>query len=282
MTTAEGDVGRAEIAAVLSDLGLSDGVLCVHSSLRSFGTVAGGPDAIIDGVLDVGATLLVPTSSSRFCKAPKPSGLPPIPYNSENDGSIPAQGHVPPAGYRTSATFVEPDMGAVPAALLRRPERRRGDHPLNSFSAIGPAAGRLIEPTTPTDVFAPLTGLVGLGGSVVCMGVGLDTVTLLHLAELNAGLRLLTRWGMYADGSVRSARHGGCSSGFGRLAPVVAPALRQATVGASSWLILDAATLLDVATAAFAADPDAGHCADRDCIRCNDQTAYGRRRTDLR
>jgi aminoglycoside 3-N-acetyltransferase len=273
------DAVRAEdITAAAEQAGLAGRPVIVHSSLRSFGAVDGGPAAVVRGLLDAGATLVVPTSTFRFCRAPAPSGWRPLPYNSEDDGSIPPAGTVSSHGYSVDAQFVDPAMGAVPAAVLRDMQRRRGDHPLNSFTAIGPDADALVAGQTPFDVYAPLRELVRRGGAVAAMGVGLDAVTLLHLAELEAGLRLLRRWGRYADGRVVEARHGGCSRGFERLATAVAPAERRSVIGSSTWRVYDADHLLELAAAQFRTDPSAGRCGDPGCARCRDQVEFGRRR----
>jgi aminoglycoside 3-N-acetyltransferase len=265
-------VTREDVARAVEDLGLAGRVLCVHSSLRSFGHVRGGADAVIDGLLDTGATVLVPASTFRWCMAPRPAG-PPMPGNAEDDGSIPAPGTIPAAGFSPHATFLDPAMGAIPAAVLRRPGRRRGRHPLSSFAALGPEAPRLVRDQDPGDVFAPLRELAAGGGAVIAMGVGLDAVTLLHLAELRAGLPLLTRWALVADGRIVAAPHGGCSRGFERLAPATRAAERRVTVGASEWRVLDAVALVEAAAARFDADPAAGTCETPDCARCQERRA---------
>ena len=59
-------VTRADVDAAIRDLGLGGRAVCVHSSLRSFGTLEGGPDTLIDAFLDAGSTLLVPSHSWGF------------------------------------------------------------------------------------------------------------------------------------------------------------------------------------------------------------------------
>lgn len=265
-----------DITAAAVEAGIAGRVACVHASLRSFGTVEGGADAVVQGLLDAAVTVVVPTSSFRSCLAPRPDDAPSRPFNAEDDGRIPAAGSMPVAAYDPAAEFVDPAMGAIPAAVLRRPERVRGNHPLSSFSAIGRLATEIIRGQTPDRVYAPLEELVARRGVVVCMGVGLDAVTLLHLAELHAGLRLLVRWAWGADGRVIEAVHGGCSRGFEELADAVRQAETRLQVGASVWRIFDAATLLSTATQRFASDPAAGVCGDAACARCRDQLAYAR------
>ena len=46
--------------------------------------------------------------------------------------------------FSTASNAIDRNMGAIPRAVLARPERQRGDHPLASFSAIGPLASDLV------------------------------------------------------------------------------------------------------------------------------------------
>jgi aminoglycoside 3-N-acetyltransferase len=272
-----GAVTIGDVRAAMRDAGLADRAVCVHASLKSFGRVDGSAEAVVQGMLDVGTTVVVPTSTFRFCMAPKPAGLHELPFNSEDDGSIPPPGTSAVAGYDRTASFVDPAMGAIPAAVLRYPKRIRGIHPLSSFTALGPDAGDVIAAQTPTHVYAPLQEIVARRGAVVCMGVGLDALTLIHLAEVRAGLRLLHRWALTRGGTVVEAVHGGCSRGFERLADVAKEAETRIVVGDSVWRIFDAAALLAVTTKQFVEDPEAGVCANPGCVRCRDQVAYASR-----
>ena len=269
-------VRPVEIERAVRAGGLAGRPVCLHSSLRSFGSVSGGPEAVIDAFLAAGATLLVPTASACFA-APRPAGLRARPFNCEDDGSIPAAGAEPgSAGFSVLSTRIDPEMGAVPAALLGRPDSRRGDHPLSSFSALGHAAAELVAGQTAEDVFAPLRALASAGGAVVLAGVDLTSATILHLAEEQAGLRLLVRWAYGSDNTVVAARHGGCSRGFERLAPHVSPWQTRVTVGRSRWRIFDAGQLLASAIAAFLTVPGVGSCDNAGCCRCRDQARYAR------
>jgi aminoglycoside 3-N-acetyltransferase len=261
-------IGTAEIAAAFGGLGAAGRPVCVHASLRSFGTLAAGPDTVIDAALAAGATLLVPTASFRTCLAPAPGGAG-RPFNAEDDGIPPAQS---PAAWDRCADFVDPAMGALPAAVLRRPARARGDHPLSSFTALGPGAAALVAGQRPLDVFAPLRALASAGGLVIGAGVGLTAITLIHLAERRAGLRLLRRWAVTGTGLVE-CEHGGCSRGFERLADAVAEVETTVWVGPSRWRVWPAAALLERATDALRRDASAATCAVPGCARCRDLVA---------
>jgi aminoglycoside N3'-acetyltransferase len=120
------------------------------------------------------------------------------------------------------------DMGAVPAAVLSMQGHIRGNHPLNSFAAVGPlATAGLIRDQNALDVYKPLEMLVSLQGNI--------SMTLLHLAERLAGRTLFRRWGNGPDGRPMMVETGGCSNGVDRFAPLLAPLERQIMVGRSFW-----------------------------------------------
>ena len=82
-------------------------------------------------------------------------------------------------------------MGRIPARVAAHPQRHRGDHPLNSFSALGPLAQAITAGQTPSEVYAPLEVVADLGGAVALLGVDLTSMTLLHLAGIGvSGARL--------------------------------------------------------------------------------------------
>jgi hypothetical protein len=186
----------------------------------------------------------------------------------------------PPRGgaekvYTAGSQEIDPYLGAFPGAVLRRAERVRGNHPLNSFTALGPMADRLIEGQAPLDVHSPLEALAASGGVVLLIGVGLDTMTLLHLAERKAGRTLFRRWAKGLDGSPMMVEVGGCSRGFPRLWPSLASLETRLYVGASSWRIFPAAETLQAAAEAIRETPSITSCNDPRCERCADAVAGG-------
>src|SRR5215204_952995 len=63
-------VTQSDLQEALHLLGLSGQAICVHSSLRSFGRVAGGAQTVVQAFLDEGCTILVPTFSWDFAVTP--------------------------------------------------------------------------------------------------------------------------------------------------------------------------------------------------------------------
>ena len=269
-------VTATDIHLAVRAVRLSGQVLCVHASLRSFGWVVGGARTVVDALLAEGCTVLVPTFSSVAYEV-----WPDPPDRIEGNGLGPH----PPAGgppgarcpYSPAAEDVDPHMGAVAAAVLATPGRVRGDHPVNSFSAVGPAAHELVAGQRPQHVYAPLETLAATGGAVLLMGVGLERMTLLHLAEQRAGRAPFIRWANGSDGRIMRVHAGGCSEGFSNLSRALAGVTTHVPIGLSQWAVLPAAAALEAAVAALRADPAITHCSDRACERCNDAVRGGPR-----
>jgi aminoglycoside 3-N-acetyltransferase len=219
-------------------------------------------------------TLLVPTFTPGFAVEPLPHQCPP---RNASDYSrwplaMPGDNRV----FVTTSTEIDrASMGAIPAAVLEQPGHQRGNHPLASFSAVGPLAGELVAGQAPLDVYAPLRRLAALDGLVILMGVHLDRLTLLHLAEQQAGRGMFRRWANGPSGQPIEVDRGGCSAGFTRLGPALAPLLQEAQVGASRWLVYPARETLQVATNAIREQPEITHCATTACILCADAIAGG-------
>ena len=146
----------------------------------------------------------------------------------------------------------------------------RSPHPIRSFAAVGPQAHALIPSNTLVDLYGPLCRLVNVDGFVLLMGVGLDRMTAIHLAEQEAGRRMFVRWANGPDGRVIAVETGGCSDGFGRFEPILKPLERSIEVGQSRWTIYPLKGLLSTASIAIREDPSFTHCDDASCDRCSD------------
>jgi aminoglycoside N3'-acetyltransferase len=257
-----------DIRAGIRALELAGRAICVHSSLRSFGWVEGGAIAVIDGFLAEGCTVLAPTFCSAY-EIPAPAHL-----RFARNGWDDAHDPQPTAGigriYRPTATEIEREMGAIPAAVLAHPGHLRGNHPINSFAAVGPLADDLIHAQGPLDVYAPFDGLMAADGAILLAGVGPEAMTFIHSAEQHAGRTLFRRWANGPDGEPVSVAVGGCSLGFGGLDPAIAPLAREAFVGASRWRSFPARETLAALLDAIRRDPAITRCGDPDCARCND------------
>ena len=273
MHRARVSVTEKELAAAIRTIGVAGRPVGLHSSLSSFGKVGGGADAVVDAFLAEGCTLLVPAFSFDANAVDPPPGSS-IDRNGW-DYSRSWFGRSDAAVYTTDSSAIDRRMGAVPAAVVRRHGRARGDHPMCSFAALGPTAADLIASQTPEDVFAPLAELALRDGSVVLAGVDLNRMTLLHLAEQRSGRRMFVRWAADAHGKPLTARVGGCSEGFVNLRSTLSELERATRVGTSTWRVYAANAVLDVATDAIRRRPEITRCEDVLCTRCRDAVRGG-------
>ncbi len=164
-----------DIVAGLRAIGLEPGdMVQVHSSLSSLGYVEGGPDVVVDAILDVigpGGTLMVPTFNHTQPEA----------FDDPDD---------PVFDPRTTRSV----NGAITEAVRRRPGAHRSLHPTHPYAAIGPHAEWLTSEHLELTTFAeesPLGKLIHAGGKILLLGVGMNSNTAAHVAETRAGARCM-------------------------------------------------------------------------------------------
>jgi aminoglycoside N3'-acetyltransferase len=265
-----------DLAAAVDELAPADCPLMVHVSLRSFGApIAGGADTLLYALLTRGRTVLVPAFTEPQFGLPAPAALRPA-RNGVDDGKLPAEPPLPEGiPYTPGCGLINTDLGVFPATLIKRGGAVRGNHPLNSFAALGPQAEELIAAQSPADVYGPIRELAAREGRILLIGVGLNRMTAIHLAEQQAGRRLFLRWAKAADGRVSMFEVGSCSEGFPQLEPVLRQYARPAVVGDSWWRAFPSRQVLDAASAAMRKDQGITHCGDSDCLLCRDSIAGG-------
>jgi len=181
------EVTKQDIIAGLSALGLrrGDGVI-VHSSLSSFGRVAGGANTVIEALTELltdEGTLLMPSFNHG---------------RAFRDGGI----------YDVSATPTS--NGRIPDTFWRLPGVYRSMNPTHPFAAWGKNAERYISCHHLVDSMgegSPLGRLWEDGGYCVLLGVGYRSNTFHHFVETHTGAPCLSKRGevypvRFADGHV--------------------------------------------------------------------------------
>jgi aminoglycoside 3-N-acetyltransferase len=275
---AEDVVTRTDIATGVRRLGLEGQVICLHASLRSFPRLEEGPATLVEGLLDMGATVLVATMANEAFAIPAPLHDRPARNGIVYPEAARAGAQPDRSGfgdvYDHSRSEVDTWLGATSAYVARRPDRVRCRRS-PEFSAVGPMAEELIEGEVEADIFGPLRSVIAHQGSVLLVGVSLIRMTLLHLAETMAGRKPFIRWMRGPDGRPIRVRGGECSLGFDRLNPVLAPIERQTMVGDSLWRAFPAARVGALAAAAIKTEPEVTHCDNPDCLECADAIAGG-------
>ncbi|MCD9024665.1 aminoglycoside N(3)-acetyltransferase [Cohnella silvisoli] len=166
----------------LKSLGVREGDhLLVHSSLSSLGWVCGGPQAVVQALLEcVGAdgTLVMPAHSGDWSD-PAEWERPPVPRDwieiiyREWPAFDPAV--TPTRGMGRIAELFRTILGTV-----------RSQHPQVSFCANGKQAAHIVSDHALTPQFgmaSPLGRLYHLDAKVLLLGVDYDSSTSFHLAE---------------------------------------------------------------------------------------------------
>ena len=174
---------RDSLATQLRALGVGPGgVVLMHSSFKSLGFVVGGPQAVVQAVLDArgpdGTSSCRPTPPDN--SDPASWSRPPVP----EDWWEPIRHEAP--GFDPARTPASKWMGALAETVRTWPGARRSAHPQVSFAAVGPRAAEIVEPHRLDDSLgdeSPLGAVYRLDGQVLLLGCGHDTNTSLHLAE---------------------------------------------------------------------------------------------------
>jgi aminoglycoside 3-N-acetyltransferase len=164
---------RPVLAGQLHDLGLVAGdAVLVHAALRRLGPILGGPDTLIDALIDVlgpEGTLLAYCDWQAEEAATDDPALRPF---------------VPPFDPTRSRSIR--DNGAFPELLRTIPGARRSGNPGASCAALGGEAQWFTRDHALDYGYgprSPMGKLVAAGGKTLLLGAPLDTMTLLHHAE---------------------------------------------------------------------------------------------------
>ena len=242
-----------EITGALRALGVAPGqLLVVHSSLSTFGQVAGGADAVVEALLRAlspGGTLFVPTFTY---------------------GRLPFD----------PATTPSCD-GAITEAVRRRSDAVRSRHPTHSLAGVGPDAGAILEGherTTPFGPGSPLWRLWERNAWVLLVGVGNFANSMMHVAEELLDVPYLDRRRMAKvrtpDGGVREleVRRPGCSDAWDFIEPTFRARgfVRDGHAGASKLMAMPARAVVDTTADVLRANPAALLCNAPGCDACEE------------
>ncbi len=267
------------VREALVQLGLEGQDVEVHSSLRAFGHLAGGPLGVIEPLLDVCSTVLMPAFHSLGRCNPPPDDRPDLNGWDYDSHPVDETDLVPfdPAAFGVDSPITVQEMGIIPATLLKQPGACRSVHPSVSWVAKGPDAPFYTHDHPADDPNIIMRRLYERRGYALLLGVTLTRCTSVHLAEELAGARTLIRWSRGADGAVRRFRESGCSGGFDNLAPHVAEHLRSARIGPCQVRCYPLAEMVPAAVEALKANPQLVICGRQGTCRCKDVAAGGPR-----
>ncbi len=233
--------------------------LIVHSSLRSVGWVEGGPDAVIDAMLEAigpAGNLMLPAFNYTR----------PLPDPCYDPAETPCR------------------TGIIPETGRKRGDALRSLSPTHSVAVIGPRAEELTAGHLETRTFgvdSPLDRLIDLSGRILMLGVGQTSNSALHVAEEHAQ-RPKAPWedgelplvkirmpnGEMIDHQIDTSPS--CSAGFGAAEPVLrtAGAIKDVQVGNAKCQLVDGKLLRSSILQLIQEDPEALLCHDSECPCC--------------
>lgn len=241
----------------------------MHALLPSIGMVEGGAAMVLYRLMNVlgrNGVLLMPTFTSvtrhtwthdRFtragcwCEGRESRHLPFIPE-------------------------LQPDreIGEIAHRLCSWPASRRSRHPAFSFVAVGHKSDQLVRRYSLTDPLEPLKTLLEEDAFVLTIGVELDSVTAIHVAEQR---RLPFKFVKERALTVGSSGPvwvdvvaPGCSEGFSKLASRINPKdVQKADIGSAKAFLYPMRQLVTTAERLLSTEPSALSCGRLECLSCS-------------
>lgn len=257
-----------ELFLAFQELRLQGTPVIAHASLRPFGYIQGGAEAVLDAMLASFASIIMPTHTYKTKIIPDLG--PPnngILYGSGGDKNKLAEPfHL---GMRADSM-----MGVLPETLRNHPSARRTAHPILSFAGVN--ADFTLFSQTLYEPLAPIGALAEQDGWAVLINVDHTVNTSIHFAEKLAGRRQFIRWALMADRVVECPNYPGDSMGFQAIEEHIRFDTRRVEIGEAFIQAVPLKRLFEVVHGLLKKDPFALLCERTDCERCMAVRTTGR------
>ena len=253
-------VSLSDLKTGLAKLGLTKNLVIAHASLKAFGPIDGGAEAMLNALLDSTRGVIMPTFTYKSMLNPEVG--PPqngITYGSESDLNKLAEAYHPDMP-------VDKLMGVLPEILRKYPKAKRSLHPIQSFAGI--RADGIIGSQRMYDPLAPIGSLADQDGWVLLLGVDHTVNTSIHYAEKLAGRLQFIRWALLLDRVVECPGFPGDSDGFNVIAPALEKYTRRVEIGDALVQAVHLKSLIKVVMDQIKENPFALLCQRQDCERC--------------
>lgn len=251
----------ADIVSAFQALGLHDKPIIAHASLKPFGFIEGGAEAVLDAMLASFASVIMPTFTYKTEITPDVG--PPnngLTYGSGHDRNKMAESFRPDLR-------ADPLMGILPETLRNHPSATRTAHPILSF--VGINADLTLFTQTLYEPLAPIGALAELDGWAVLINVDHTVNTSIHYAEKLAGRRQFIRWALVGNRVVECPNYPGDSAGFQAIESYLAFDTRRVPIGEGFVQAVPLQRLFEVVKELIKKNPLALLCERPDCERCN-------------
>ena len=174
-----------DIVDALRNIGVRSGQnIMVHTSMKKFGFVCGGPQVIIEALIEVvgkEGTIIMPTQTWKNMD-PEYG----VHWEEPEEWWDNIRENWP--AYDKDITPTN-SMGAVAEMFRKWNGTLRSDHPVRSIAAWGKNAMYITSNHDLSDIFgetSPIAKLYDLNGYVLLLGTGYDKNTSIHLADVRA------------------------------------------------------------------------------------------------
>jgi len=251
----------SDLKSYFDALNLSDKPVIAHASLKNFGYIRDGADAVVRAMAGSFKSVIMPTHTYKTMITPKigpPNNA--MIYGSQeslNKMAIPFT-----LDLRTDSM-----MGMLPEAMRNHPLATRTAHPILSFAGIN--AESIIATQTLFEPFAPISALAEQDGWVVLINVDHTVNTSIHYAEKLAGRKQFVRWALVDDRVVACQHFPGDSTGFQAIEEHIQPDVFRLDIGKVAIQAVPLKRLFDVVQGLIKQNPLALLCERDDCDRCN-------------
>jgi aminoglycoside 3-N-acetyltransferase len=249
------------LKSAFQELGLASSSVIVHASLRPFGYIQNGADALLQALCESVEGVIVPTFTYRTMITPE--------VGPANNGISYGDDEYYNREARPFTLEMPADsmMGILPETVRNHPLAKRTSHPILSFAGIG--ADHFLELQTVQEPFAPIGALAEEDGWVVLINVDHTVNTSIHCAERLAGRRTFLRWALLKDRVVECPNFPGDSSGFNAIAKYIQPYTRRVDLEEAFIQAVPLKKLFEVVQELIKKDSLALLCHRTDCERCN-------------
>jgi aminoglycoside 3-N-acetyltransferase len=270
-------ITEQQIAAGLEQLGLDrTSAVIAHSSLKSFGHVDGGAEAVARALVGACGTVMVPAGTWDLTGIDPPPGL-----NRPRNAYEPSRSwpefdqKLSEAKAFTKSLPIDRWLGTIPEALRLTQPHERSTHPLFSYAAVGAEAARLIGAQELDWPLGPIEELANLDGTVLLLGVDHTSNTTMHLAEQQLGRSRFYRYAKIDGSWLELPNIPGASHRFDAIEPDLRPHTREVFIGNCRARTIPVRAVIAAARRQILADPRALLCDDDPACRCT--AAYEQR-----
>jgi len=259
-------LGYDDLKSAFDELNLQEELVIAHASLKPFGYIHGGAEAVLDAMLASFHTIIMPTFTYKTEIIP--------------DVGPPNNGIAYGAGAKKNKMAepfhhdmrADPLMGILPETLRNHPSAMRTAHPILSFAGIN--AGATLFTQTLYEPLDPVGALAQQDGWVLLINVDHTSNTSIHYAEKLAGRKQFTRWALADNRIVECPNYPGDSMGFQTIEEYLKFDTRRVEIGDGFIQAIPLRRLFNVVYEILRKDPLALLCENRDCERCNAIRGY--------